>query len=67
MAHLVSSDRALLLKAGERLEVHPRWLQYKPLKNPDTGVRVEAWHWDLRREYLERGITLLREELSALG
>jgi hypothetical protein len=22
-------------------------LQYKPLKDPRTGERREAWHWDL--------------------
>jgi hypothetical protein len=32
------------------------WLQYKPLKDPATGVRVEAWHWDLRGKYLELGV-----------
>src|SRR5262245_33416698 len=48
MAHLVSSDRGLLLLAGERLGMRPHWLQYKPLKRPATGERVEAWHWDLR-------------------
>jgi hypothetical protein len=25
----------------------PAWLQYKPLKDPRTGARVEAWHWDV--------------------
>ncbi len=30
------------------------WLQYKPLKHPSTGERVEAWHWDLRGPYLDR-------------
>ncbi len=58
MAHLVSSDRMLLLRAGERLELQEKWLQYKPLKDPETGVRVEAWHWDLRGPFLERGIRL---------
>jgi hypothetical protein len=22
-------------------------LQFKPLKDPRTGVRRDAWHWDL--------------------
>ncbi len=47
MAHLVSADRARLLEIGRALGLHPAWLQHKPLKDPRTGVRVEAWHWDL--------------------
>ena len=41
----------------------PRWtsaaigisasrLQFKPLKDPRTGERVEAWHWDLAGPFL---------------
>jgi hypothetical protein len=55
MAHLVSSNREQLLEAGRILGMSARWLQYKPLKNPDTGARIEAWHWDLRGHFLERG------------
>lgn len=47
MAHLVSSDRELLLAWGRTHGMHAGWLQYKPLKDPRTGQRVEAWHWDL--------------------
>ncbi len=47
MVHLVSSDKERLLELGRALGFHARWLQYKPLKDPDTGVRVEAWHWDV--------------------
>lgn len=47
MAHLVSSDRAQLLAIGRDLGLHPAWLQDKPLKDPRTGLRVPAWHWDL--------------------
>lgn len=47
MAHLVSGDRVRLLEIGRDLELHPAWLQHKPLKDPRTGVRVPAWHWDL--------------------
>ena len=47
MIHLVSTRRELLLLVGDRLGLDPDWLQYKPLKDPRTGVRVEAWHWDL--------------------
>ena len=58
MAHLVSSNLALLLVAGERLGMRRDWLQHKPLKFPPTGVRVEAWHWDLRGVFLRRAIEL---------
>jgi hypothetical protein len=58
MAHLVSADRPLLLLAGERLEMRPDWLQYKPLKYPRTGARIEAWHWDLRGVFLRRAVEL---------
>ena len=47
MAHLVSSDRGVLLAWGRAVGLDPRWLQFKPLRNPRTGERVPAWHWDL--------------------
>jgi hypothetical protein len=47
MAHLVSADRARLLALGLELGFSAEWLQYKPLKDPRTGARVEAWHWDV--------------------
>lgn len=47
MAHLVSSDRVALLEWGRAAGLDGRWIQYKPLKDPRTGVRVPAWHWDL--------------------
>jgi hypothetical protein len=47
MAHLVSADRDRLVSWGAPRGLDPRWLQYKPLKHPDTGVRTPAWHWDL--------------------
>ena len=53
MVHLVSSDKERLLEVGRALGLHPRWLQYKPLKDPDTGVRVPAWHWDVLGERLK--------------
>ncbi len=58
MAHLVSSDRELLLNVGEVLRMRPQWLQYKPLKYPPTGERREAWHWDLRGRFLEHAARL---------
>lgn len=57
-AHLVSADREALVHAGERLDMHARWLQYRPLKHPETGLRVPAWHWDLRGPRLERALEL---------
>lgn len=47
MVHVVSADREALLRLGEALGLHAAWLQYKPLKDPRTGLRVPAWHWDL--------------------
>lgn len=47
MAHLVSADRQALLDWGREHGLDPRWIQYKPLKDLETGVRVPAWHWDL--------------------
>ena len=47
MAHLVSTDKARLLAYGAEVGLSAGRLQYKPLKDPRTGVRREAWHWDL--------------------
>lgn len=47
MAHLVSADQARLLALGRELGFATEWLQYKPLKDPRTGQRVAAWHWDV--------------------
>jgi len=47
MVHLVSADQQRLLALGPALGLEPEWLQYKPLKDPRTGVRVSAWHWDV--------------------
>ena len=52
MAHLVSTDRAALLRYGTRVGIPASRLQHKPLKDPRTGVRREAWHWDLGGPYL---------------
>jgi hypothetical protein len=52
MAHLVSTDRARLLAYGAAAGIPAARLQYKPLKDPRTGERVEAWHWDLAGAYL---------------
>ena len=47
MAHLVSTDRARLLAYGRAVGLPAERLQFKPLKDPRTGVRRDAWHWDL--------------------
>lgn len=47
MAHLVSTDREELIRYGISVGLPVSRLQYKPLKDPRTGDRREAWHWDL--------------------
>ena len=57
MAHMVSADRDALLRAGNALGLNPTWLQYQQLRDPRTGERVDAWHWDLRGVHLSRAAT----------
>jgi hypothetical protein len=52
MAHLVSTDRERLLAYGRAVGLPASRLQYKPLRDPRTGARREAWHWDLGGPYL---------------
>ena len=52
MAHLVSVDRARLLAYGDAVGLPAHRLQYKPLRDPRTGARREAWHWDLVGPFL---------------
>jgi hypothetical protein len=52
MAHLVSVDRDALLAWGERVGMPAERLQYHPLKDPQTGIVREAWHWDLAGPFL---------------
>ena len=52
MAHLVSVDRELLLEYGRAVGIHADRLQFKPLKDPRTGIRRDAWHWDLVGAFL---------------
>ena len=52
MAHLVSTDRERLLAWGRQAGLPARRLQHKPLKDPRTGERRAAWHWDLVGDYL---------------
>jgi hypothetical protein len=47
MAHLVSTNRKVLLEYGRAVGLPEDRLQFKPLKDPRTGVRRDAWHWDL--------------------
>jgi hypothetical protein len=47
MAHLVSTDRELLLEYGGCVGLPPGRLQFKPLKDPRTGIRCDTRHWDL--------------------
>ena len=47
LAHLVSTDRERLLAYGRHVGIPAARLQFKPLKDPRTGVRRDAWHWDL--------------------
>lgn len=52
MAHLVSNDQAALLAWGAAHGLDGRWIQYKPLKDPRSGERVPAWHWDLLGDHV---------------
>lgn len=52
MAHLVSTDRQALIAYGRSVGLSDERLQYKPLKDPRTGERREAWHWDLGGPFL---------------
>lgn len=47
MVHFVSVDRERLIAYGNMLGLGVERLQYKPLKDPRTGERRDAWHWDL--------------------
>ncbi len=67
MAHVVSSNRRLLLRAGLRIGMKPEWLQYKPLKDPRTGGQLDAWHWDLRGWALEAGERLAETGVAGNG
>jgi len=47
MAHLVSTNRDRLIEFGRTIGLPADRLQFKPLKDPRTGIRRNAWHWDL--------------------
>ena len=59
MAHLVSTDRERLLAFGRAIGLPEQRLQYKPLKDPRTAQRRDAWHWDLGGQLLARAESLL--------
>jgi hypothetical protein len=52
MAHLISVDRELLLRYGSTVGLPSDRLQFKPLRDPRTGERRDAWHWDLAGRFL---------------
>ena len=52
MAHLVSTDRDRLLKYGAAAGLREDRLQFKRLRDPRTGIRRDAWHWDLAAQFL---------------
>lgn len=52
MAHLISTDRELLVKYGARVGLSEKRLQFKPLKDPSTDKPRDAWHWDLGGPFL---------------
>jgi hypothetical protein len=52
MAHLVSTNRERLIAYGRRAGLPDEKLQWKPLRDPRTGERRPAWHWDLAGPYL---------------
>jgi hypothetical protein len=52
MAHLVSTNRELLIRYGRTVGLPEQRLQFKPLRDPRTGTRVDAWHWDLGGPFL---------------
>ena len=52
MAHLVSTDRERLLRYGAAAGLDENRLQFKRLRDPRTGLRRDAWHWDLVGRFL---------------
>ncbi|MHB1312832.1 MAG: hypothetical protein ACYC3L_12520 [Gemmatimonadaceae bacterium] len=52
MAHLVSTDHDRLVIVALEIGFPVERLQYKPLKDPRTGIRRAAWHFDLGGPFL---------------
>jgi hypothetical protein len=59
MAHLISTNQLLLLEYGRRIRLPAERLQFKALKDPRTGIRRDAWHWDLVGRFLPPGADTL--------
>jgi hypothetical protein len=66
MAHLVSTDHVRLLRYGACVGLPAGRLQFKPLKDPRTGIRRDTWHWDLIGRFLP-GIDSTVRQLSLVG
>lgn len=47
MVHLVSTNCERLLEYGRAIGIPESRIQFKPLKDPRTAIRRDAWHWDL--------------------
>lgn len=58
MAHLISTDRAKLVAYGKHMGLTEARLQFHPLKDPRSGIRRDAWHWDIGGPLLK---TVLRK------
>jgi len=52
MAHLVSTDHARLIAVAVDIGFPVERLQFKRLKDPRTGIRRDAWHFDLGGPFL---------------
>ena len=52
MAHLVSTNHARLVAVAVDIRFPVERLQFKPLKDPRTGMRRDAWHFDLGGPFL---------------
>ena len=64
MAHLVSTNRERLLAWGRQAGIPEERLQYKPLKDPRTAVRRDAWHWDLVGPWLPAAEPAMEERTA---
>lgn len=64
MAHLVSTNRERLLAWGRQAGIPEERLQYKPLKDPRTAVRRDAWHWDLVGPWLPAAEPAMEERAA---
>jgi hypothetical protein len=63
MAHLVSSDRDAVIRAGRVIGMDERWIQFKKLKSLDSGEAVDSWHWDLLRHRLDLALELATKKV----